>query len=421
MRQVQKGSTNVSVDVYIIDDTDGTPETGVLFNTAGMDLEYRRESSAVVNVTEVTLAALTTAHTDGGFLEIGHGVYRFDLPDAAFATGADTVSIQGTVTGMVILPQTIQIVDFNPNDSVRLGLTALPNAAADAAGGLPISDAGGLDLDTQLANTDEITAARLSELDAATAGKMANQVDIIQTDTTTDIPASISALNDLSAAQVNAEVDTALSDYDGPTNAEMNARTLLAADYFDPALDAVANVTLVATTTTNTDMRGTDSAATAANLATVDSNVDAILVDTSTTIPAQISGLNDLSSADVDTALATYDGPTNAEMVARTLAAADYFDPSADTVANVTLVGTTTTNTDMISVSDILTTQMSQSYAADGVAPTLAQALFLIQQSIGDFTISGTTISVKQLDGSTNAATYTLDDGTNPTSRTRAT
>lgn len=33
------------------------------------------------------------------------------------------------------------------DDSVRAGLTALPNAAADAAGGLPISDAGGLDLD----------------------------------------------------------------------------------------------------------------------------------------------------------------------------------------------------------------------------------------------------------------------------------
>jgi len=39
-----------------------------------------------------------------------------------------------------------------------------------------------------------------------------------------------------------------------PTNAEFNARTLVAASYFDPVNDAVANVTLVATTTTNTDM-----------------------------------------------------------------------------------------------------------------------------------------------------------------------
>lgn len=41
---------------------------------------------------------------------------------------------------------------------------------------------------------------------------------------------------------------------DIPTVAELNARTILASDYFDPAADTVANVTLVATTTTNTDM-----------------------------------------------------------------------------------------------------------------------------------------------------------------------
>ena len=97
------------------------------------------------------------------------------------------------------------------------------------------------------------------------------------------------------------------------------------------------------------------------------------------------------------------------------------FDPATDAVANVTLVDTTTTNTDMLTVTDILTTQMSEAYAADGVAPTLAQAIFLIQQTIGDFSIAGTTITAKRLNGTTTAATYTLDDGTSPTSRTRAT
>lgn len=206
---------------------------------------------------------------------------------------------------------------------------------------------------------------------------------------------------------------------------------------FDPATDAVANVTLCATTTTNTDMRGTDSAALATALATVDTNVDAILVDTGTTIPAQITGLNDIAATDIVSGGA--------------------ITTSAGAVSNVTTVATTTTNTDMrgtdsantvapdnasiaailtdtgttlpaqitalndITVSDILTTQMTESYAADGVAPTLAQALFLVQQTIGDFSIAGTTITTKKLDGTTTAATYTLDDGTNPTSRTRAT
>ncbi len=73
-----------------------------------------------------------------------------------------------------------------------------------------------------------------------------------------------------------------------------------------------------------------------------------------------------------------------------------------------------------ISVSDILTTQMTEAYSADGSAPTLAQALFLIQQSLGDFSISGTTLTVKKVDGSTTAATFTLNDATAPTSLTRS-
>ncbi len=55
--------------------------------------------------------------------------------------------IGGTVTGMIVIGTYISLVDYDPQDTVRLGLTALPNAAADAAGGLPISDAGGLDFD----------------------------------------------------------------------------------------------------------------------------------------------------------------------------------------------------------------------------------------------------------------------------------
>jgi len=48
----------------------------------------------------------------------------------------------------------------------------------------------------------------------------------------------------------------------GPTNAQMEARTLAAAGYFDPTADAVANVTLTATTTTLTNKTGFSLAAT---------------------------------------------------------------------------------------------------------------------------------------------------------------
>lgn len=122
---VTKGSTNRSVTVKIVDATDGTPETGVVFNTAGIDLWYRREGAAKTSITEATLSALTDAHSDGGFLHVGDGVYRLDLPDAAFATGAQYVDVGGTVTDMIVIGGRVRLVDFD-----------LETAAASATGSM---------------------------------------------------------------------------------------------------------------------------------------------------------------------------------------------------------------------------------------------------------------------------------------------
>jgi hypothetical protein len=69
---------------------------------------------------------------------------------------------------------------------------------------------------------------------------------------------------------------------------------------------------------------------------------------------------------------------------------------------------------------EIWTTALTESYAADGAAFTGAQALYMIFSALGEFAISGTTITCKKLDGSTTSMTYTIDDATNPTSRTKA-
>lgn len=70
------------------------------------------------------------------------------------------------------------------NYSVTRGLTgtALPAVAADGVGGVPISDAGGLDLDTKLANTNEITVARMGALtDWINGGRLDLLLDAIPT------------------------------------------------------------------------------------------------------------------------------------------------------------------------------------------------------------------------------------------------
>ena len=112
-----KGATSQSIELYIVDSTDGTPETGVTFETAGIDLKYRRKDALVVSITEADLTTpdLEDTWETGGFLEIGNGVYRLDLPDAALASaaGIDRVVVFGTVTGMVVLPVTIHLTAFD--------------------------------------------------------------------------------------------------------------------------------------------------------------------------------------------------------------------------------------------------------------------------------------------------------------------
>ncbi len=72
-------------------------------------------------------------------------------------------------------------------------------------------------------------------------------------------------------------------------------------------------------------------------------------------------------------------------------------------------------------VDNAFTTQVADSVPSDGTRATREQALYMILQSLTEFSISGTTITVKKVDGSTTLMTFTLDDATNPTSRTRAT
>ena len=112
------------------------------------------------------------------------------------------------------------------NYSVTRGLagTALPAAAADAAGGLPISDAGGLDLDTQIGTDIDAILVDTAEIGAAGAGLTA-------------VP-----WNAAWDAEVQSEAADALTAYDPPTKAEMDtAHALLATEAKQDTIDTVVD------------------------------------------------------------------------------------------------------------------------------------------------------------------------------------
>lgn len=150
MEQVTEGATSGSYQFEILDSTSttGGRKTGLVFNTSSLTGYYVRAGGSAVAITLATLAAANSAFSSGGFKEIDAtnmpGIYRVDIPDAAFAAGAKsvTVTLKGA-TGMVQCSRTFQLNKVDLRDAVRAGLTALPNAVAGANGGVPLGDASG--------------------------------------------------------------------------------------------------------------------------------------------------------------------------------------------------------------------------------------------------------------------------------------
>lgn len=74
---------------------------------------------------------------------------------------------------------------------------------------------------------------------------------------------------------------------------------------------------------------------------------------------------------------------------------------------------------DPYNISSLFTTAGTESYAADGSPPTPYQFLCMIWAILAEQNYSGSTLTVKKLDGSTTAMTMTLNAATGATAVTR--
>jgi hypothetical protein len=116
---IAPASTSQSIELYL-------GATGLTFATSGLAAYYVRNREAPTPITLVTQTA-TGAWTSGGFAEIDSslvpGVYRLDVPDAAFAAGASDVTI--VVRGASGTNGAVMTVTLSSG-----GLTAAQTAAA---------------------------------------------------------------------------------------------------------------------------------------------------------------------------------------------------------------------------------------------------------------------------------------------------
>ncbi len=231
----------------------------VLWGTTGVDL--KSDAVHVSGDTKIMKDDGDEANTSNGFVDEGQG-YSITLTSTEMQAARIVIYVvdQGTKAWLddVIVIETYgnssaqHAVDLD--DGVRAGLTALPNAAADAAGGLIVSDAGGLDIDavkTTVAKVDTMV-----ELDGAVYRFTTNAVEQV----------------DLGSSAMTEE--------------ELNALLLA---YWNPSTDGVRLT------------EDYDAAKTAAQASTALSNeiwtndragyIDDILEDTGTTLPAALEAL----------------------------------------------------------------------------------------------------------------------------------
>lgn len=89
------GSVDVRIPVLLRKAADNTEQTGIL--AASITASYWREGGTPTAITVSDLGSVGSVHSDGGWIAANvstmPGLYRFDLPDAALATGADWVVV----------------------------------------------------------------------------------------------------------------------------------------------------------------------------------------------------------------------------------------------------------------------------------------------------------------------------------------
>jgi hypothetical protein len=131
-RKLTAGITSVSLPIEVGDTTSTTAGglSGLVFNTAGLVAEYRRQGQS--SWTAITLVAGTLGtFVSGGFIADGAlaGAYEFCPPNAALASGARWVAIRlRGATNMVPVLIEIELDAVDYQDNAGFGLSRLDAA-----------------------------------------------------------------------------------------------------------------------------------------------------------------------------------------------------------------------------------------------------------------------------------------------------
>lgn len=474
-KTVAIGQTDVSVWIRVLDDTDGTPKTDMIASTGGHEIWYQRGPNVAV-VTDSAAAAdltlITDAHSDWDFLHAKEGWYRVDLPDAAFIAGASEVKIGMNATGFTGVSITVVIdpfLKFQGQASAATGTTT-----TFASPGPDIFD-GDYIFVVDGTGSGQIRRITVSGLEAT---HLAWDINISTTTSTivvlpgdavdalggSNVDATVSSRSTLTTAEVNTEVDTALADIeldklisvaisdvdvaDNSALARIASKSATADftsyDHTTESLEAVRDQgdsawitggggssdrllmvdTTIATLASQTEFTLTDGS----DDDDAYNNCTIVVEDVSTATQKAVGYVINYTGGTKTVFLgydpAIYTMATTdkvyilAENALKSIVTNRQLDVSAIGEA---VVDKTDYALSSAGIDSVWQQVLTESYATDGAEGTASQILYAIQQFLLDADISGTTMTIRQLDGTTQAYVLTLDNATTPTDKNRTT
>src|SRR4030042_1131894 len=141
-QEVKIGQADYTV-LILIRDTAGAAKTGLTNASAGLDVCYTRvetDNDVVVTagaIVALATPALTDPHLDWGFLQVdatnAPGIYRLDIADGVFATGAWSAVVSLIATGIDPVHIEFVLVPVDPYTGVNVAEISNDSTAANNA------------------------------------------------------------------------------------------------------------------------------------------------------------------------------------------------------------------------------------------------------------------------------------------------
>lgn len=416
------------VAFFVFDTTTGLPKTG---DAANLTAYVSKDYGTVTVLADTSATEMDATNAKGWYL--------FDTAQAE--SNADSLVFTGksstanmSVVGKEIFTTpnrfTTMVIDaagLVDGNTVKVGPTG--SGTAQTAGDIPARLPAALTANGNMKSSMvEILTTALTETAGLLAGGFKKFFNIATPAATMDHGILVDTVTTATTA-------TAVTTVNG-----LAANVITAASI---AADAItdAKVASDVTIASVTGAVGSVTGAVGSVTARVTANADQLAGQTITaaagvTFPASVASPTNITAGTITTVTNLTNAPTAGDLTATmktsVTTAATAATPVAASVTgavgSVTAGVTVTTNNDKTGmrlsatgITDIRDIQLVEGYAADGAAPTMNQAIFQLLQFLTERSITSTTMTVKKLDGSTTAMTFTLDSASSPTSITRAT